>query len=530
MEINNYIDNIIEKGTLAVIDDALNNLQSEWSILHKSGYIHIHNLESYSISYNNLILSLVDNFPYHIFHTYSKTRKIISIFEYIKDITNKILHEISDGVSFANFDDDIATILTRLNITNLKQEQELISECVCEFLIWCNENTIINKTYDITLNIGLSINPIGQNIAKTLLTETLNNNFGIKKTNIVFKVKNGINKNKEDANYNIYRLANKATLSTSSPYYLLCDTEFNSQIEPKEISIVNKTMKISDNIFTKKSSIGRGNLIYTTINMPRIAFEIEEYNDKLDIENKINAFKAKWQNMVESVKDISINGYDKLVAKLPKNLPNTSAHNLWKELFYENEDIESILKHGTIAIGFVGFYDAIEILTKKDMYKDNDTLKIALDLIKFMKELVDQLSKEYIINFVLIPTENNEISKRFFHLDNQIFKNKLSNKKYYKNDFNSKTEKNIENKLLKESIFYKYLNAGFITSIEIEKYNINKIENIQSIIDKATSNDIDLLEFISSPKNIDNKLDENDIVDDFQKTNNEEDNINSIFK
>jgi Oxygen-sensitive ribonucleoside-triphosphate reductase len=106
-----YVGEIYNEGASAIKNQILNSLPNAWAELHTSGSIHIHDLESYGLTYNCLTPDFLRTFPYHTFSFFSSHKKIMEIFEYLKKIIVKLGNEQSGGIGFANFDEDLSTII-----------------------------------------------------------------------------------------------------------------------------------------------------------------------------------------------------------------------------------------------------------------------------------------------------------------------------------------------------------------------------------------------------------------------------------
>ncbi|MBO6073104.1 hypothetical protein J6P59_05835 [bacterium] len=192
--------------------------------MHRSGAIHIHDLDAYDLTYNCLTFDLINKFPYHEFSNLDEIGKIVRLFSFLKNLFTKLGNEQSGGMAFANFDNEMATVLNNLNV-DYKKHQELIASCMREFIIWCNDDhsRMGQTSYYITLNLGLANNPCARFIAQQVITQFMQAGDLIYKPNIVFKVVKGINNNPKDPNYGLFLLALKSTARKMIPTYLLCD-------------------------------------------------------------------------------------------------------------------------------------------------------------------------------------------------------------------------------------------------------------------------------------------------------------------
>lgn len=190
-----YIGYIFRKGEKKQKEEALNSLSENLSKLHRDGYIHIHDLDAYGLTYNCLTFNINNKFPYYEYKNLSQQRKILKLFNFYKELFIKMGNEQSGGEAFANFDIDTANILTNLGVKNSKTNLYLIKECISELMCWCNEahDRMGMVSYYITLNIGLADTQYSYQICEITLDAFSELPSDVFKPNIVFKVKKGVN-------------------------------------------------------------------------------------------------------------------------------------------------------------------------------------------------------------------------------------------------------------------------------------------------------------------------------------------------
>jgi len=127
--------------------------------------------------------------------------------------------------------------------------------------------------------------------------------------NIIFKIKEGINHIPIDENFDLFALAVRCTAQKMIPTYLLCDSKPNMNFEPRQLAIMGCRTRVIQNQYGEETSIGRGNIDYVTINLPRIALEINDLHRDVDIETRINLFKNRWQQIAQEGKAILLDRY-----------------------------------------------------------------------------------------------------------------------------------------------------------------------------------------------------------------------------
>ena len=487
-----YVGKVYRKGEHLVKDELLNSMNPIWAKLHKDGYIHIHDLDAYGLTYNCLTFDILKNFPYQEMKNYSQLRKIIAVFDYYKDTIAKIGNEQSGGMSFANFDIETAEILTNLGIEFIECNLELIRNSISSMIYWCNNSheRMGQVSYYVTLNIGLANTNIGRQICSMVIEEFEKSPWNVFKPNIVFKVANGYNE----------ELLHKALLCTAKkmiPTYLLCDSITNKNFDPREIAIMGCRTKVLQNEHNKPTSIGRGNIAYISVNLPRIALETDIDFPGIGYEDKIITFKGKWMQIAEVIKDILVDRYNKLISLKIEDFPSNLARKLWIEDFSQVNNLEQIFKNGTLSIGFIGLSEATEILTGNKFYKNDIVYDIALDIVKFMRDYVDRLRSEFQFNFTLLGTSGEFISGRFPEIDTISFKNKVIDKKFYTNSFHVDVDSGISafDKIEKEAPFHSLCNGGCITYVELKEAPIGNGEGLFELIQCAENSGINYLGF-----------------------------------
>lgn len=320
-----YVGYVYNVGEKAYKNKILDSLPKEWSELHRNGAIHIHDLDAYDLTYNCLTFDIINKFPYTEFEKFSEQGKIIHLFEFIKDIFTKVGNEQSGGMAFANFDNEIAEILSGLNINYLKHK-DLISDSIVELILWCNGNhsRMGQTSYYVTLNIGLAKDEASRFIAHEVIYIFLKLGDMVFKPNIVFKVVDGINNKPTDPNYDLLKLALSCTAKKMIPTYLLCDSKGDKETDPNKLSIMGCRTRVVSDIYGKDGAMGRGNITNISINLPRLALEIDKNYKDLDKEAKFDLLQTKWDEIAKIVKDILLDRYHKVCKRTADDFPTNS--------------------------------------------------------------------------------------------------------------------------------------------------------------------------------------------------------------
>ncbi len=429
-------------------------------------------------------MDILKNFPYDNYTKYTTDyEKIANIFAYIQNIISKIGNEQSGGMGFPNFDKEIEIIFKKLDIKEKIDNMEYLNTHIKILMNWINNSTERGGevSYYVTFNLGLGIGNIARHTIKSTINHFMNSD--IMRPNIIFKIKTKINYNKNDKNYDMFLLAMQSSAKKMIPTYILFDSKVNKSYDPNKVAIMGCRTKVVEDIFGSSSSIGRINLDYITINLPRISLEIDSKNAALNKKEKIAIFKDEFRKLSLFVKDILINRYNRLLQLSINEFPNNAIFNLQLKDFNKCT-LEEIFKHGTLSIGFIGLSEALEILTKEDYY-DNDVL--ALEIMEYMRNVIDSIKEEEKLNFTLLASSGEYISGRFPKIDKALFKHKCLDKGFYTNSFHVEVTKKISiiQKIRFEGPFHKYTNGGSITYVEFSSAPISNIEAILEAIDEA---------------------------------------------
>ena len=303
-----YVGEVFTVGERARKREVLASLPQKWRELHEQGFIHIHDLDAYGLTYNCLTFDILRDFPYGVFEDMSPTRKIIATFEYLKNLFTDIGNEQSGGMALANFDNDLATILEGLGVELDSTSRDLIADCIHQLIHWCNHtHTRMGQTsYYVSLNIGLAKGELARFLAETLLKEFEGSGDLVFKPNIIFKVKAGVNRFEEDPNYDLLKAALLCSAKKMIPTYVLCDSAPNRDVDPEKLAIMGCRTRVVADLYGENTSIGRGNIDNISINLPRLALMVEREMPDADFDQKMNAFTAKWEeSYVEPTKEFS---------------------------------------------------------------------------------------------------------------------------------------------------------------------------------------------------------------------------------
>lgn len=488
---------VYSKGSQRIKEEILNKLDEDLAALHKKGYVHIHDLEAYGESYNCLTPDLLKGFPYQEFEGLSDSRKIMEIFRVLKEIIIGLGNEQSGGIGFGNFDCDMDDILNKLELRINEKNYEFFKDNIDLFLKFINNarDRCGQVQYYVTLNLGLSITDTGRLVTSTVLDCFMNSEYI--RPNIIFKLKGGINRYPEDRNFDLFQKAVKCTAKKMIPTYFLADSDHNTKIDSYKISLMGCRSKVYQNEYGENTTIGRSNVVYNSINLPRIAFDINKEFPDRSIDEKIEIYKKIWREIADGTKDLLFDRFYKICKLEPDDFPTNQMYRLLYEDLSDLENLEDEFKHGTLAIGFIGLSETIELLTGKKYFSSEDNHKIALNLVEMMRKTIDEYRATYNFNFSLLGTSGEFISGKFPNVDKNFYNHPLIEKGYYTNSFHVDVDSRLNpfDKLSYEGPFHKYCNGGCISYLEFTSAPLTNVEAISELIEHAIKSDVNYLGF-----------------------------------
>jgi len=326
-----------------------------------------------------------------------------------------------------------------------------------------------------SINYGTDTSPEGRMVIRNLLLAA-EAGLGNGETPIfpvhIFKVKEGINYNPGDPNYDLFKLACRVSAKRLFPNFSFLDAPFNLKYyrpgRPEtEIAYMGCRTRVIGNVYDPSREIifGRGNLSFTTINLPRIAIKSNR---------NIDEFFKELDSKIDLVIDQLLERFEIQARKKVKNFPFLMGQGVWidsDKLGWEDE-IREVLKHGTLTAGFIGLAECLKALTGKHHGESDEAQQLGLKIVGHMRKRMDEASKKYNMNFTLIATPAEGLAGRFVKLDRKIFGliEGVTDREYYTNSFHVPVyhEINAFDKIKIEAPYHELTNAGHITYVEVD--------------------------------------------------------------
>lgn len=389
-----------------------------------------------------------------------------------------------------------------------------------------NMNTIHsrggNQVVFSSINYGTDDSPEGRCIIREMLLST-EEGVGNGETPIfpiqIWKKKRGINYLPEDRNYDLYKLACRVTAKRFFPNFLNLDATFNQHEKWKaddpnryyyEVATMGCRTRVFANRHGEDTSIGRGNLSFTTVNLVKIAiesakeaqvnlrmnFELGKDSEKYMTEKYNKEVKKIFLNKLETYTDIAARQlYDRYkfqCTAVAKQFPLLMS-GLWQdsEKLHPEDRVEEVLKHGTLGIGFIGLAECLIALTGKHHAESDKSQKLGIEIITQMKEACDRYSDRYDLNYSLLATPAEGLSGRFTKMDRKEFGTIIgvTDRDYYTNSNHVPVwyKCTAEQKAKIEAPYHKLTLGGHIFYIELDgdaTHNPDTVEAVVDLMDK----------------------------------------------
>jgi len=346
-----------------------------------------------------------------------------------------------------------------------------------------------------SINYGTDTSVEGRMVIRNLLLTT-EEGLGDGETPIfpiqIFKVKEGINYNSDDPNYDLFKLACKVSAKRLFPNFSFLDAPYNLKYYKEghpetEVAYMGCRTRVIGNVHDKTKEIvsGRGNLSFTTINLPRIGLE-----NKGDL----NGFYNKLDDTINLVIAQLLERFEIQAIKKVKNFPFLMGQGIWMDsdkLEYE-DDVREVLKHGTLSMGFIGLAECLKSLIGSHHGESEEAQKLGLEIIGHMRNRMDEISKEYQMNFTLIATPAEGTAGRFVKMDRKLYGevSGVTDREYYTNSFHIPVyhKTTAYNKIIIEAPYHELTNAGHITYVEVDgdpTFNLDAFEKIIKVMKES---------------------------------------------
>ena len=364
-----------------------------------------------------------------------------------------------------------------------------------------NMNTIHsrggNQVVFSSINYGTDTSAEGRCVIRELLNSTYNG-VGNGETAIfpiqIWKKKRGVNYLKDDRNYDLYELACKVTARRFFPNFLNLDATFNQSDawradDPKrymhEVATMGCRTRVFENKFGMKTSVGRGNLSFSTINIVRLAIECMGIKNK---EERINCFFAKLDKMLDVTAKQLNERYDFQKTAFAKQFP-LLMRSLWlgADQLNPNDSIEGVINQGTLSIGFIGLAECLKALLGVHHGESDEAQKLGLKIVSYMRERCNEYTEKYHHNFSVLATPAEGLSGKFTKIDRKEFGvlEGITDRGYYTNSNHVPVyyKCSARHKAEIEAPYHEMTRAGHIFYVEIDGDATHNPQVIMNVVD-----------------------------------------------
>lgn len=364
-----------------------------------------------------------------------------------------------------------------------------------------NMNTIHsrggNQVVFSSINYGTDTSAEGRCVIRELLNSTYNG-VGNGETAIfpiqIWKKKRGVNYLPSEPNYDLYCLACKVTARRFFPNFLNLDATFNQNEawkadDPKrymhEVATMGCRTRVFENRYGMKTSVGRGNLSFSTINIVRLAIECMNISDK---ETRINKFFAKLDNMLDVAARQLNERYEFQKTAMAKQFP-LLMRSLWTgaESLSPNETIEKVINQGTLSIGFIGLAECLKALVGAHHGESDEAQQLGLRIVDYMRCRCNEYSETYHHNFSLLATPAEGLSGKFTKTDRKKFGvlEGITDRDYYTNSNHVPVyyKCSARHKAEIEAPYHEMTRAGHIFYVEMDGDATHNPQAIMNVVD-----------------------------------------------
>ncbi len=340
-----------------------------------------------------------------------------------------------------------------------------------------------------SINYGTDTSPEGRMVMKNLLLTT-QSGLGDGETPIfpiqIFRVKKGVNFDEGDPNYDLFKLACEVSAKRLFPNFAFQDAPYNAKLYKEghpetEISYMGCRTRIGDNVYdpSKAQVWKRGNLSFTSINLPRLAIQSH---------GSIKTFYAQLDDMLQLVRDQLLDRFEVQARKHVRNFPFLMGEGIWldSEKLGPDDEVREVIKHGSLTFGFIGLAETLKSLIGKHHGESEEAQKLGLEIVKHMRDYADQCSRETGLNFTLIATPAEGLSGRFVRIDRKRFGSipEVTDREYYTNSLHVPVYYPISafRKIEIEAPYHELTNGGHITYVELNGKMADNPEAFEKVI------------------------------------------------
>lgn len=340
-----------------------------------------------------------------------------------------------------------------------------------------------------SINYGMDTSPEGRMVMKNVMLAT-EAGLGNGETAIfpihIFRCKKGVSFDPGDPNYDLFKLACRVSAKRLFPNFSFQDAPFNLQYYKEghpetEIAYMGCRTRVIGNVYDPEREIsnGRGNLSFTSINLPRLAIKAK---------GDIGMFFDDLDSKIDMVIDQLLERLAIQSKKKVKNYPFLMGQGVWidSDTLDWNDEVGEVLKHGTLSVGFIGLAECLKCLIGEHHGESEHAQNLGLEIIAHMRKRMDDACTQYGLNFSLLATPAEGLSGRFVKIDKERFGviPGVTDREYYTNSFHIPVYYPITafEKIKLEAPYHALTNAGHISYIEMDGDPTQNLEAFEKIV------------------------------------------------
>lgn len=454
-------------------------IPEEMSQAHLRGDIHIHDLDFYgkTLTCLQIPLNKLLSEGFNTGHGYIRPpKRPISATSLAAIILQSSQNDMHGGQSFAFFDRDIAPFVEDVSDHETYQAMEALIH---------NLNSMHSRAGAqvpfSSLNVGTETSESSRRVVKNLLLAYeagLGNGENPIFPNIIFRVREGVNLNPGEPNYDLFKLAIQVASRRLNPTFSFMDSSFNNEWG-NEVSYMGCRTRVMANRRGPAVTDRRGNLSFTTINLPRIAVKAERNMDD---------FYRKLSDVLDLAVRQLYHRYGVQSKLKVKDMPFIMGQKLYldSENLGPEDSIGEAMKHGTLSVGFIGLAETLTALTGRHHGQDEESQALGLEIVGFMSKKINEACENYDLNYTFLATPAEGLSGRFVNLDRKEFGliPGVTTKDYYTNSFHIPVDFPISSfeKISLEGPYHKFCNAGHISYVEMSSPPLKNPDAVETII------------------------------------------------
>lgn len=458
---------------------------------HRDGDIHIHDLDFYgkTLTCVQIPLGRLLAEGFNTGHGYVRPpKRPASAAALAAIIIQSCQNDMHGGQSFPCFDADMAPYVEGRSEGEVYQAMEALV---------FNLNSLHSRAGAqvpfSSLNLGCDTSQGGRLTSKCLL-EAYEAGLGRGETpvfpNIIFRVKAGVNFGPGDPNYDLFMLACRVAARRMNPTFSFMDSSFNAPYG-SEVSYMGCRTRVIANRHGVAVSAGRGNLSFTSVNLPRLAL-------------RAGGDEGRFFNLLGRCMDLTarqlLHRYNVQSHLRVRDMPFLMGQHIYmgSEGLAADDEIAPVIRHGTLSIGFIGLAEALVVMRGRYLSEateagpgigvaaNAEADALGYEIVKFMRRRVDEYAEAHDLNFTLLATPAEGLSGRFVAIDRERFGtiHGVTDRAYYTNSFHVPvgTRMSIWNKLMREGKYHSLTNAGHISYVELTSPPLHNVEAVESIV------------------------------------------------